>query len=53
MIRWQETRVRKHRHFCGTHLMAEWVDQDAVIVRLGALDTDPGARPAAHMHDAG
>ena len=42
----------KHRHFCGTcgtHLMAEWVDQDAVILRLGALDTDPGARPAAHI----
>lgn len=42
----------KLRHFCGrcgTHLMAEWVDQPTIILRLGALDTDPGARPSLHI----
>jgi len=42
----------KRRHFCGqcgTHLMAEWIDQPAVILRLGALDTDPQARPVVHI----
>lgn len=34
---------------CGTHLMAEWEDQDTVILRLGALDTDPGEVPVGHI----
>ena len=42
----------KVRHFCtkcGSHLMAEWTDQSEVILRLGCLDTDPEARPSAHI----
>jgi hypothetical protein len=47
-----ESSPGKLRHFCGqcgTHLMAEWQGKPNVILRLGALDTDPGARPAAHI----
>jgi hypothetical protein len=47
-----ESSPGKLRHFCGqcgTHLIAEWIDQPAVILRLGALDDDPGARPAVHI----
>ena len=29
--------------------MAEWIDQPAVILRLGVLDVDPGSRPAVHI----
>ncbi len=29
--------------------MAEWPDQPEVILRLGCLDTDPEARPSAHI----
>jgi hypothetical protein len=29
--------------------MAEWTDQPEVILRLSCLDTDPGARPSAHI----
>ncbi len=29
--------------------MAEWQDQDSVILRLASLDTDPGERPKAHI----
>ena len=42
----------KLRHFCslcGTHLVAEWRDQPQVIVRVAALDSDPGTRPVAHI----
>ena len=44
-----ESTPGKLRHFCprcGSHLMAEWVAQPQVIVRVGSLDEDPGARPA-------
>ena len=47
-----ESSPGKHRHFCtrcGTHLMAEWEGEDSVILRLGALDTDPGQVPAGHI----
>ena len=47
-----ESSPGKLRHFCphcGTHLMAEWVDQPAVILRLGSLDTGPDAQATAHI----
>jgi hypothetical protein len=52
MLRAFESSPGKLRHFCGqcgTHLMAEWVANPAVILRLGTLDDDPGARPAVHI----
>lgn len=42
----------KLRHFCsrcGSHLMAEWTEQPAVIVRVATLDDDPGQRPAVRI----
>jgi hypothetical protein len=51
-LRHYESSPGKLRHFCGrcgTHLMAEWIDAPAVILRLGALDDDPGGRPAVHI----
>ena len=51
-VRSYESSPGKLRHFCGncgTHLMAEWKGQDSVILRLGALDTDPGRRPEGHI----
>ncbi len=47
-----ESTPGKLRHFCprcGSHLMAEWVDRDGVILRLGSLDTDPGEQPVVHI----
>ncbi|HEX7037917.1 MAG TPA: GFA family protein [Pseudomonadales bacterium] len=47
-----ESSPGKHRHVCsrcGTRLMAEWEGQDFVILRLGALDTDPDQVPAGHI----
>jgi hypothetical protein len=47
-----ESSPGKLRHFCtrcGTHLMAEWVAQPQVIVRVATMDDDPGARPSAHI----
>jgi hypothetical protein len=41
----------KLRHFCsvcGSHLMAEWLDQPQVIIRAVTLDEDP--QPAAFAH---
>lgn len=29
--------------------MAEWSDQDQVILRVGAVDTDLGERPKVHI----
>ncbi|HJS10000.1 GFA family protein [Sphingopyxis sp.] len=34
---------------CGTHLMAEWSDQDQVILRVGAVDTKLSERPKVHI----
>jgi hypothetical protein len=51
-LRHYESSPGKLRHFCGrcgTHLMAEWTDMPAVILRLGALDDDPGERPVVHI----
>ena len=47
-----ESSPGKKRHFCskcGTQLIAEWIDKPTVILRLGALDTDPGDEPAGHI----
>jgi hypothetical protein len=47
-----ESSPGKLRHFCtrcGTHLVAEWVAQPQVIVRVATLDEDPGTRPKAHI----
>lgn len=51
-LRHFESSPGKLRHFCGrcgTHLMAEWSHLPMVILRLGALDDDPGQRPAVHI----
>lgn len=47
-----ESSPGKLRHFCsqcGTHLIAEWVSQSQVIVRVATLDEDPGSKPKAHL----
>jgi hypothetical protein len=47
-----ESSPGKLRHFCGrcgTHLMAEWVAQPQVILRVATLDEDPNLRPKAHI----
>jgi len=47
-----ESSPGKLRHFCtrcGTHIVAEWVDQPQVILRVATLDEDPGVRPKAHI----
>ncbi len=52
LLRHFESSPGKRRHFCsncGSHLIAEWVDRPNVILRMGAVDTDPDARPAGHI----
>lgn len=47
-----ESSPGKLRHFCsvcGSHLMAERLNQPHVIVRVATLDEDPGGRPAVHI----
>lgn len=47
-----ESSPGKLRHFCGecgSQLVAEWVDQPTVILRLGVLDNDPGATAVVHI----
>lgn len=47
-----ESSPGKLRHFCGncgSHLMAEWLTQPQIIVRVATLDDDPGLRPVAHI----
>lgn len=51
-LRQFESSPGKRRHFCsicGSHLMAEWVDQATVILRLGCLDTPIEERPVVHI----
>lgn len=51
-LKYYESSPGKRRHFCsncGSHLVAEWPDRPSVIIRVGALDSDPGARPAGHI----
>jgi hypothetical protein len=52
LLRHFESSPGKRRHFCsncGTHLIAEWADRPNVILRMGAVDTDPGKTPAGHI----
>ncbi|HBA42791.1 MAG TPA: aldehyde-activating protein [Alphaproteobacteria bacterium] len=47
-----ESTPGKLRHFCGhcgTHLVAEWVSEPYVILRIGSLDSDPEAKPVVHI----
>lgn len=51
-LRHFESSPGKLRHFCaecGSHLMAERINQPAVLLRLGCLDSDPGSRPEIHI----
>ena len=55
VLRAYESSPGKLRHFCGqcgSQLMAEWVDQAQVIVRVATLDGDPGLRPVMHIWTA-
>jgi hypothetical protein len=52
LVQYFESSPGKRRHFCGqcgSQLIAEWVDQPMVILRLGVVDNDPGATPAGHI----
>lgn len=47
-----ESSPGKRRHFCsrcGSHLIAEWQDQPAVILRMGAVDSGPESGPQGHL----
>ena len=47
-----ESSPGKRRFFCprcGSHLIAAWEGAPTVIVRVGSLDSDPGARPVVHI----
>lgn len=42
-------KLRRFCSVCGTEVLAEWLNQDAVILRVATLDDDPGARPVVHI----
>ncbi len=42
-------KLRRFCTKCGSHLMAEWLAQPQVIVRIATLDDDPGVTPVAHI----
>jgi len=47
-----ESSPGKRRSFCsrcGSHLVAGWDGQDALILRVGCVDGDPGVRPVVHI----
>jgi hypothetical protein len=47
-----ESTPGKRRFFCpscGSHLVAAWDGAPNVILRVGSLDGDPGARPVVHI----
>ncbi|MDD2802121.1 MAG: GFA family protein [Methylococcales bacterium] len=47
-----ESSPGKLRYFCsvcGSHLVAERVNQPHVILRIATLDDDPGVTPKAHI----
>lgn len=48
-LKYFEPSPGKRRYFCkdcGSHLVAERIDQPHLTLRLATLDDDPGARPA-------
>jgi hypothetical protein len=48
-------KLRRFCSGCGTEVLAEWLTQDQVILRVATLDDDPGVRPVVHIwtsHDA-
>jgi len=52
LLSYFESSPGKKRFFCsrcGSHLVAAWDHEDEVILRAGALDVDPGVRPAVHI----
>jgi hypothetical protein len=42
-------KFRKFCTLCGSHIVAERVNQPVVLLRLGCLDTHINARPRAHI----
>lgn len=42
-------KLRRFCPQCGSHLIAEWVHQPHVIVRVATLDDDPQTLPARHI----
>ncbi len=47
-----ESTKGKNRWFCskcGSHLIAEWVDQDQIILRVVSLDDNPHIEAKAHI----
>ena len=47
-----ESSPGKLRHFCsvcGSHLVAERLNQPHLILRVATLDEDPGGTPAVHI----
>ena len=47
-----ESSPGKKRFFCpacGSHLIAAWDHEDDVILRVGSLFDDPGAKPVIHI----
>lgn len=47
-------KLRRFCSVCGSEVLAEWLNQDVVILRVATLDDDPGVRPVVHiwtLHD--
>ena len=42
-------KLRRHCSTCGTEILAEWLDQPHIILRVATLDDDPGVRPTVHI----
>jgi len=45
-------KLRRFCSICGSHLLAEWLDQPQVIVRVVTLDEDPQPTGFAHIWTA-
>lgn len=42
-------KLRRFCSICGSHLLAERINQPHVIVRVATLDQDPGVKPSVHI----
>ena len=52
VLRSYESTPGKLRHFCGlcgTHMMAEWITLDQVILRIGSVDEGLETLPVRHI----